>query len=173
LQKLNYNEDDEILRQCRTGNLHAFERLYKKYSDGLYRTAHRMLGSKEEAEDALQITFTKLYQAMENFRGEAKLSTYIFRILLNVCHDLNRKHKSIERDYQPDFIFQPRHELQIQLDDAIRLLPERMRECFVLFAIEGFKQSEIAGMLNVTTGTVKAHIFQAKEKLKSSLNGVF
>ena len=163
--------EQEIVEQCQSGNLHAFETIYEQYWDALYRVAFRMLGTHEDCEDALQLTFTKMYRAMKNFRGESKLSTYIFRILINVCHDLHRKRRVGNESYNEEPIFQPQNELQIQLDEAIQALPIKMRECFILFAIEGFKQNEIAGMLKVTIGTVKAHIFQAKVKLKESLKG--
>jgi RNA polymerase sigma-70 factor (ECF subfamily) len=163
--------EQEIIERCQSGDLHAFKIIYQNYRDGLYRTAYRMLGIREDSEDALQLTFIKLYGAINKFRGDAKLSTYIFRILFNVCYDLRRKKKVEENIELNEPIFQPQNELQLHLDEAIRALPEKMRACFMLFAIEGFKQNEIAEMLDVTVGTVKAHIFQAKEKLKKSLKG--
>lgn len=163
--------EQEIIERCQSGDLRAFKIIYQNYRDGLYRMAYRMLGNREDSEDALQLTFIKLYSAISKFRGEAKLSTYIFRILFNVCHDFHRKKKVEENIEHNEPIFKPQNELQLHLDEAIQVLPEKMRACFTLFAIEGFKQNEIADMLNVTVGTVKAHIFQAKEKLKQSLKG--
>lgn len=63
-------------------------------------------------------------------------------------------------------------DLKMQLEEAIQFLPLRMRECFVLFAVEGFKQDEIAEMLSISIGAVKAHIFKAKQKLKILLADV-
>lgn len=163
--------EQQIIKQCQSGDLRAFEKIYYQYQDGMYRCAYRMLGSKEDSEDAMQLTFIKLYHSIQKFRGEAKLSTYIFRILFNVCYDLRRKkRKTTDINYQEP-VFRPQNELELHLDEAIRALPEKMRACFILFAIEGFRQNEIADMLNVTIGTVKAHIFQAKDKLKKSLEG--
>lgn len=170
MQEIKYNEN-EIVKRCQSGDLHAFELVYQKYRDSLFRVAFRMLKSKEDCEDALQMTFIRLYKSMNNFRSEAKLSTYIFKILSNVCRDFYRKKRCINTDSQKELIFQPQNELQIHLDEAIQMLPDKMRECFILFAIEGFKQFEIAEMLDITVGTVKAHIFRAKEKLKESLKG--
>lgn len=163
--------EQNIIERCQSGDLQAFKMIYQRHRDGLYRTAYRMLGNREDTEDALQLTFIKLYNAIHKFRGKAKLSTYIFRILFNVCHDLYRKKKLEERFEYHEPIYQPQNELQIHLDEAIRTLPQKMRACFTLFAIEGFKQNEIAEMLDITVGTVKSHIFQAKEKLKQSLKG--
>jgi RNA polymerase sigma-70 factor (ECF subfamily) len=163
--------EQAIIKKCQSGDLHAFKRIYQQYHDGLYRTAYRMLENREDTEDAIQMTFMKLYKAISKFRGEAKLSTYIYRILFNVCHDLHRKKKQVVNFENSEPIFKPQNELQIHLDEAICTLPDKMRACFMLFAIEGFKQNEIAGMLDVTVGTVKSHIFQAKEKLQQALKG--
>ncbi|MBN1406393.1 MAG: RNA polymerase sigma factor [Calditrichaceae bacterium] len=163
--------EQTIIKQCRSGDLHAFNKIYQQYFDGLYRTAYRMLGNREDADDAIQIAFIKLNKAISNFRSEAKLSTYIYRILFNVCYDLHRKKTVNERIGDREPIFNPQNELQIHLDEAICALPDKMRACFVLFAIEGFKQDEIAEMLDISIGTVKAHIFQAKNKLKQALKG--
>jgi RNA polymerase sigma-70 factor (ECF subfamily) len=171
LLEVRLENEQEIIKQCQSGDLHAFKIIYQLYRDGLYRTAYRMLGNREDTEDALQMTFIKLYGAINKFRGEAKLSTYIFRILFNVCHDLHRIKKTGESCENKEPVFHPQNELQIHLDEAICALPDKMRACFMLFAIEGFKQDEIAEMLDVTVGTVKSHIFQAKEKLKQSLKG--
>jgi RNA polymerase sigma-70 factor (ECF subfamily) len=82
---------------------------------------------------------------------------------------LHRKKKLEESSAYSEPIFHPQNELQLHLDEAIRALPGKMRACFTLFAIEGFKQNEIAEMLGIKIGSVKSHIFQAKEKLKRSL----
>jgi RNA polymerase sigma-70 factor (ECF subfamily) len=169
--EIKLENEQEIINRCQSGDLRSFKIIYQAYWDGLYRVAYRMLGSREDCEDALQLTFIKLYKAIKKFRGESKLSTYTYRILLNVCHDLNRKRNIEKKSEHEEPIFKPQNELQIQLDEAIQSLPIKMRECFILFAVEGFKQDEIAEMLKVTVGTVKAHIFQAKVKLKESLKG--
>lgn len=163
--------ETEIIKRCQTGDLRAFELIYMHFKEPLYRTAFRMLGSKEETEDALQTTFIKIYRGIKNFKSESRLSTYLFQILLNVCYDLNRSRKTKIRQSLNglDLFYRPQNELQLQLEEAIQQLPEKMRECFVLFAIEGFKQQEIAELVNVTVGTVKAHIYQAKVKLRQIL----
>lgn len=163
--------EDEIVKNCQSGDVRAFEAIYRHLKDSLFGTAFRMLGSTEDAEDALQMTFIKLYHGIMNFKHGSRLSTYVFRILLHVCYDFNRNNKEQVRQpiQENDLYYQPENELQMQLEEAIQQLPEKMRECFVLFAIEGFQQDEIAQMLGVKTGTVKAHLFQAREKLRGLL----
>jgi len=130
-----------------------------------------LLGSKEDAEDALQMMFIKLYQNIRHFRGGAKLSTYVYQILLHTCYDLAKAGKRTKSRTlkETDLYYKPQNELQLQLEEAVRQLPAKMKECFILFAIEGFKQFEIAEILGISVGTVKAHIFQAKEKLRNLL----
>jgi len=165
------NEAD-IVQKCQNGDMSSFEAIYNHYQEPMLRVAFRMIGSREDTQDVLQMTFIKLYRGIKNFRHDARFSTYLFQILINVCYDFNRSNK--RKNQQPiqenDLFYRPQNELQIQLEEAIQQLPDKMRECFILFAIEGFKQHEIAETLNVTVGTVKAHIFQAKEKLRKFLN---
>jgi RNA polymerase sigma-70 factor (ECF subfamily) len=161
----------EVVKRCQSGEVQAFEEIYRHFKDAMFGTAFRMLGSKEDAKDALQTTFIKLYQGIGNFKQDSRLSTYLFRILLHVCYDVLQDAKVHERQpvTENDLYYQPGNELQIQMEEAVRNLPERMRECFVLYAIEGFQQDEIARILGVKTGTVKAHLFQAREKLRGWL----
>jgi RNA polymerase sigma-70 factor (ECF subfamily) len=130
-----------------------------------------MLDQHEDAEDAIQITFLKLYRGINKFRYNSKFSSYLFRILINVCHDLmhtRKRHKTEDLALVTKSSEQP-DEIQVNLEKSIQKLPERMRECFILYAIEDFSQSDIAQMMQLSVGTVKAHIFQAKQKLRAWL----
>ncbi len=155
--------------RCQQNDLSAFELIYRQYEQPLLNAGLRMLGKKEDAEDAIQLAFMKLFRGLKNFKFQAKLSTYLFRIMFNVCFDLIEKRKrhatrdldGIERG------FSPTTDLRLQLEDAISTLPDRMRACFVLFAVEGVKQEEIAEMLELSVGAVKSHVFQAKRKLRA------
>ena len=167
--------EKELVINCQTGDLQSFKRIYDHYREPLYRIAFRMTGAKEDTEDILQMTFIKLFRGIKNFRFESKLSTYLYRILINLCYDFTRQKKdNINTTFEEaDLFYHPQNELQLQLEEAIQFLPYKMRECFILYAIEGFRQEEIAEMLNISVGTVKAHIYGAKRKLKNSLNTVF
>ncbi|MFP6647777.1 MAG: RNA polymerase sigma factor [Candidatus Latescibacterota bacterium] len=116
----------------------------------------------------MQTTLVRLYRSIDKYRFQSRLGTHLIRILINVCYDMLEAQK---RRQQLDLEFtEPVHlpgsNLRLQLEEAILTLPERMRACFVLFAMEGYPQKEIAEMLDVSVGTVKAQIFQAKEKLR-------
>ncbi len=128
-----------------------------------------MLGRQEDAEDALQVAFVKLYRGIGNFRFGANLHTYLFRIMTNVCFDMLKKRKRTHADgiETIEMAHNPQTDLRLQLAEAIQALPERMRACFVLFAVQEFKQDEIAEILNMKLGTVKATIFHAKARLRT------
>ena len=120
----------------------------------------------------MQTTFIRLHRSIGRYRFEAALGTWLMRILINVCHDMlrARKRRLDLRSAEP--APGPGPDLRLQLEEAILSLPERMRACFVLFAVEGFPQKEIAEMLDIREGTVKAQIFQAREKLRALLADV-
>ncbi len=165
--------DHDTIRLCQQGDVSGFERIFVQYRQPLLRVALRMLGNKQDAEDAVQMTFMKLYKSIGNFNFAARFSTYLFRILVNSCYDLLEKRKRmmlqdldcVDPSYSPD------GDMKIQLERAILQLPERMRVCFVLFAVEEVKQTEIAEILKISLGAVKANIFHAKKKLKKILAG--
>lgn len=161
------SEIKKLITACRNGDINAYRAIYEQYGDMLYSIAFRLLGNKEDSEDALQNTFIKLYRHLDQFRFESKFSSYLVRILINTCHDLQNKRNGLLQIFETVEINQDQdQDMGLTLNKAIQMLPEKMRECFVLFAVEGFKQNEIAEMLEINEGTVKAHIFQAKAKLR-------
>lgn len=163
-----------LIKQCQNGDIKAFEDIYHHFKRPLFSYALRILGNTENARDAVQITFVKLYQKPGYFAFKSKFSSYLFRILINTCYDLTKTRKMEAWDtLEPLSSAQnSNQDLKMQLEEAIQFLPLRMRECFVLFAVEGFKQDEIAEMLSISIGAVKAHIFKAKQKLKILLADV-
>ena len=162
----------EIVRRCQEGDLRAFETVYHHFHPSLLGFALRMLGRREDAEDAVQAAFVKLYRSIGRFRFDARFSTYLMRILIHACYDIAevRKKHRMQRLEIPESVRHSSDDLRLELEEAIGRLPGRMRECFVLFAVEGFPQKEIARMLDLSVGTVKAHIFQAKGKLRTLLS---
>jgi len=163
-----FDNESELIKNCQNGDLKSFEMLYNQYHEPLFRVAFRMTGSQDNAKDVMQNTFIKLFKGIKNFRHESKLKTYIFTILVRECYSFNNHliKKDFLSDNIQDLFYQPQNDLQIQIEEAIQKLAPRMRECFILFAIEGFRQNEISEMLDISPGTVKAHIFQAKTQLK-------
>lgn len=165
--------EESVIRRCQRQDVSAFKQIFREYEQPLLRTALRVTGNLQDAEDAVQTTFLKLYRSIGGFRFGSKFSTYLFRILLNNCFDmLKQKHRTdMELLDNASPSHQPEPVLTVQLEKAIDGLPQRMRACFVLFAVEGFSQKEIADILVLSVGTVKANIFQAKVKLRKRLAG--
>jgi len=165
------NEEIKIIKKCQKGDLDAFEQVYNIYQKPLYVFAKNMLGNHEDTEDAMQVTFLKLYKSIGNFNFKSKFLTYLMSILINVCYDILNKRKNESSELHENLVLKnPANDLAMDLEKAILLLPVRMRECFILFAVQGYDQSSIAEILNITVGSVKAHIFQAKQKLRFFLS---
>ena len=168
--EISKTDDHKLVKRCQSGDRNAYHEIYKRYAAMLYSVAFRMLGRREDAEDAMQNTFVKLQRHIGQFQFKAKFSTYLVRILINACHDINQQRNGLLQIYDNLEITHESHsDWNLTLEKAIRMLPLKMRECFILYAVEGFKQKEIAEMLETSEGTVKAHIFQAKAKLRETL----
>jgi RNA polymerase sigma-70 factor (ECF subfamily) len=165
-------QEGEIIRNCQNKDIGAYKMIYDRYEQPLLHTALRILGQQQDAEDAVQLTFVKLYESIRNYHFGARFSTYLFRILINTCFDLLKKRNRIktqDMDLHPVSTDSP-PEMKIDLEDAILKLPERMRACFVLFAVEGVPQREIAEILKLSVGGVKSNIHHAKARLRILLS---
>lgn len=164
-------QEAEIIRQCQEGDVSAFKWIYDQYGQALFHTAYRMLRQQQDAEDAVQTTFVKLFRGIKKFRHDSKFSTYLFRILMNTCFDrLNRKKRMTTENLENiNPAHQPRHELRMHLQEAMDRLPHQQKACFVLFAVEDRPQDEIAEILGLSIGGVKSNIHHAKKKLRAIL----
>lgn len=162
--------DRAIIERCQKNDMRAYEMIFKNYGQPMLRIALRLLGNLQDAEDAVQTSFVKLFRGIKNFKFKSKFSTYLYRILINNCYDILKKKPKHQSDLE-HVILQDCSVpgLALELASAMEKLPGRMKECFVLFAVEGFKQEEIARILDINVGTVKANIFRAKEHLRGLL----
>lgn len=164
--------ESEIIQRCQQHDLSAYKMIYDRYEQPLLHTALRVLGLQQDAEDAVQMTFLKLYRGIRNYNYSSKFSTYLFRILMNVCFDILRKRVRIHSLEDANASCHSRHEEKMLLEEAILALPNRMRACFVLFAVEELRQDEIAEILNITPGGVKSSIYHAKARLRDRLSNL-
>jgi len=165
------SDEEQTIERCRGGDLSGYRQLYDRYGHPLLRTAQRMLGRRQEAEDAVQETFLKLFRGIHGFRRGGRFSTYLFQILNNTCVDMIRLRKHVDGDAaQAEMIgAASHHELGHSLAEAVDSLPVQMRACFVLFAVEQFSQEETAEILGVNVGTVKASVHRARKRLRTWL----
>ncbi len=181
-------EDTALIRRALGGDQKAFKRLRLKYYDAIYNAIYRMIRDKEEVTDLTQEAFIKAFTSLGSFNEEYAFSTWLFKIATNNCIDYIRKKKlqtfsidkpieSKDSDYTfeiPDTTYEADSELISEqrkkfLEDAISSLPPRYRQVIVLRHVEEKEYQEIAELLKLPLGTVKAHIFRARELLYKKL----
>jgi len=170
--------DSELLAGCRSGSLPAFERLYSVHGARMKSIALNLLGNVADAEDAVQEAFIKIYRGIGGFKGRSAFYTWIYRILVNACHDMRRKRQ--RRQEQPELGIDPvglnfpapcavDHPLRLTLESHLARLNPRSRTVFLLFEVEGFKHREISQILKIPEGTSKNLLFEAKRELQRLL----
>ena len=171
------DEDWQHVEALLRGSLPAFERLYQQHGGRMKSIACNLMGNTSDAEDAVQESFLKVYRSIRSFQGHSSLSTWIYRILVNTCLDLKRKQRRQalpEIASSQDDIPHPQgptanQPLRLTLEKIVAGLDERLRHVFLLFEVEGFRHSEIAGMLNISEAASKVALFQAKRELRGLL----
>ncbi len=162
--------DAELVEGCKRGNLRAYERLYHLHSGRMKSLAFHLLGSRPDAEDAVQEAFLKVYKGVRGFEEHSSLGTWLYRILINCCYDsLRKQQRRAEQQTTRDFPSETKLPLKIALERALGQLNERQRIVFLLFEVEGLKHSEIAGVLEAPEGTCRSWLFEAKRELKRIL----
>jgi RNA polymerase sigma-70 factor (ECF subfamily) len=170
MQFVEYAAEADLLAACRRQDIRAFEQLYHAHGARLKSIAYHMLGNRQDAEDAVQETFVKLYKAIAGFHSESSLGTWMCRIAINVCYDLARKRKREQAPEETERAApggQPA--LRAAVNQALRRIHPRHRMVFLLFEVEGLRHAEIASILEIPEGTSKAWLFEAKKELKRML----
>jgi len=167
----------DIVKRCGEGNRGAYRELYDLYKNRIYTTAMRMLGNAQDAEEATQDVFIRIFNNIGSFRGDSSILTWMYRITVNTCIEYIRKRRKdnlTDSFDEPESIHQPsvqpeRVTAQLILEHELEQLPEGCRSVFVLHSIEGFKHREIAEMMDITTGTSKSQLSTAKARLREKL----
>ena len=178
-------EERAAVELAQKGDEDAFESIVRAYETILYNLALRTLRSREDAADAVQETFLKAYRALPEFRGESRLSVWLYRIANNVCMDMLRGRKDAgslteengeelelaapETRFDPAAILE-RKDLQLRVRTALSMLPEEFRQPLLLRAFAGLSYTEIAQTLSLEPGTVKSRIFRARKNLCTILS---
>jgi len=170
-------EDGELVAMTLGGHSEAFATLVERYDRAVYHLAYRTLHDVEEARDAAQEAFFKAYRSLRTFKPGAKFSTWIFAITYHACCDRLNRRKRYSNDELPERADPgPGPETQAiaidqarRLHDAIDRLPEKYRAVITLYHLQGKQYDEIAEVLELPMGTVKTHLFRAKEHLRKLL----
>jgi RNA polymerase sigma-70 factor (ECF subfamily) len=173
--------DLEFLRRLRTGEALAFEQMVRAYQHRVFGVALRMLRNAAEAEEVAQETFLRAHRSLLEFRGDAKLSTWLYAIASRLCLTrLGSSERSMIRQGEdsmsrlphdadsPDAVLE-QTELEAALHRAIAELPDDRRIVVVLRDLEGLSYEEIAEALDLPTGTVRSRLHRARLDLKEKL----
>jgi RNA polymerase sigma-70 factor (ECF subfamily) len=176
--------DTQIIERTLGGEPDAFNVLVRRWERHIYGLSLRMLGRDEEARDATQETFLSAYRNLSKFRGEAKFSSWIYRIALNICNTRLRSRTknaiSIEEQYE-SVGFEIADETEdlgsgIQQEQitryvrrALQALPAEMRQVIIMKEYEGLKFAEIAEILGIPISTVKTRMYTGLNELKKRL----
>jgi RNA polymerase sigma-70 factor (ECF subfamily) len=166
-------DERDLIRRAQRGDRFAFEQLVESHAPRLYTLAVRMLGSHADAEDALQETLIRAWTYLPRFRGEAQLSTWLYRIALNAVGDVRARARpgaelpevAETRDRFADA------EASGELQAALAALDEDFRAAVVLYDVLGASYAEIAELVGVAEGTVKSRIFRGRRELARLLGG--
>jgi RNA polymerase sigma factor (sigma-70 family) len=178
--------DETVINEIKNGNTDLFRVIIKRYNQRLYRIAVSFNIDDDNCDDILQQTYICAYEKLHQFKGEAKFSTWLTKILINECLMLKRSNKSIMRKKaalenvtssfaehqtpEDDFM---RSELNKTLENAIRDLPEKYRQVFILREVEGLNVKETADVLGITETNVKIRAHRGKALLQRKLSQNF
>jgi RNA polymerase sigma-70 factor (ECF subfamily) len=174
-------DERALIERCRTGTDDtAFGELVDRYKDLVYGMVLRLAPDRSLADDLAQDVFLKVHRGLPYFRGEARLSTWIYRIVMNVCAQARSRPRAevpIERGPDrrpldpggPDAAFADL-ELRDRLDKAIAQLPEHYRFLIAAHHLRGVQYEALAEALDIPLGTVKTHLHRAKRQLRVLLS---
>jgi RNA polymerase sigma-70 factor (ECF subfamily) len=181
---MNLEQEQEIIRRVVDGDENAFEDIVLANQKNVYNLALKMTGNEEDALDISQEAFLKAYRQLSGFRGESRLSVWLYRLTYNLCIDFLRKKprsKAVSLSYEddggevqdleiPDLRDLPedsaiRSETRKTIAEGIKELAQKHREILVMREITCMSYDEIAETLSVNVGTVKSRLARARMKL--------
>ncbi len=165
--------DVELLNRHLSGDSQAFTEIVRRHRDHLWAVALRTTGNPEDAADALQDALISAMRHATSFRGDAKLSTWLHRIVVNACLDKLRRQAAHPTSPLPDDERAPNtsrdafadRDTAADVQTALATLPADQRAAIVLVDIEGYPVAEVAAMLEVPVGTVKSRCARGRVKL--------
>jgi RNA polymerase sigma-70 factor (ECF subfamily) len=175
-------DERALIERCRTGDDTAFGELVDRYQDLVYGLVFRLAADRSRADDLAQDVFLKVHRGLPYFRGDARLSTWIYRIVQNVCFQARATRPpdvSLDADEGEGHRRQielggtdgsfAELELRDRLDKAIAQLPDQYRMLVAAHYLQGIQYEALAESLNMPLGTVKTHLYRAKRRLRELL----
>jgi RNA polymerase sigma-70 factor, ECF subfamily len=169
----------ELIDRCKHGDEEAFRELVERYKDLVFGVLSRSTSDSSRVEDLAQEVFLRIHRGLPYFRGEARLSTWIFRIVVNLISEAAVRRRKAREVSIVDRLpaHQPRShdraisdlELRDRLEKALARLPPQYRVLIAGHYLEGVKYEDLAEALDIPVGTVKTHLHRAKKQLRDLL----
>ena len=187
--KNNAAEEEALIRKAREGDLRSFSRIVEMHRERVMRAAYSFVGNLEDASDLSQEAFIKAYDGLKNFNFQSRFYTWLYRILINTCKDFLRRKKlqnffivwqktdeESENNSQDGIELSKNagevllnKELGDEIIQAIAKLPLQQRIAFSLRYLDGLLIQEVAESMELSIGAVKAHLWQAIQKMQKTL----
>lgn len=170
----------ECIRRAQTGDVAAFETLYREHSGRIFALCLRLKGGdRADATELMQDVFVRVWRRLGTFRGDSAFSSWLHRLAVNTMLENARSEKrrtarvlSMEdTSVLPGAARSSGIDLKMEMEEAVASLPKGARTAFVLHDVEGYQHQEIAEQLSVSIGTVKAQLHRARRLLRERLEG--
>jgi RNA polymerase sigma-70 factor (ECF subfamily) len=176
-----HSDDAALVAACAAGSREAFDLIVERYRRTVYAVCYRFAGNHEDASDLAQDAFVRAYRGIASFRGQSALSTWLYRVAVNVC--LNRRavarpvtesldaRPHVDHGGEPPDVSAERGQRAMHVRRAVARLPARQRLTVILRVYHDMSHEEIARVLGSSVGTVKANFFHALRNLEKRLRG--
>ena len=178
--------DEELVARSRGGDLDSFNQLVLRWERPIYALAYRVIGREEDARDVAQETFLRAFRALSGFKGQAKFSSWLYRITLNLCRDWIRRERRTPIAQAPEGVdlvelasesapsesiedLVARREIGRAVARAMAELPDEQRTAIILKEYHGLTFQEIADLLDCPLSTVKTRLYQGLTVLRKQL----
>lgn len=178
--------DEELVALSKGGDADSFNQLILRWERPIYALAYRVIGREEDARDVCQETFLRAFRALPGFKGEAKFSSWVYRIALNLCRDWMRRQRRAPTMQMPEGVdpiemagergpvesietLVERRELSGVVEEAMKLLPDEQRTAIILKEYHGMTFQEIADLQGCPLSTVKTRLYQGLSVLRRHL----
>jgi len=178
--------DEELVARSRGGDAESFNQLILRWERPIYALAYRVIGREEDARDVCQEAFLRAFRGLPGFKGQAKFSSWLYRITLNLCRDWIRRQRRAPVGQIPEGMdplelaaetgavesieeLVARRELSAVVEEAMALLPEEQRTAIILKEYHGMTFQEIADLQGCPLSTVKTRLYQGLSVLRRHL----
>src|SRR4051794_22682221 len=179
--------DEELVARSQRGDVESFNQLILRWERPIYALAYRVIGREDEARDVCQEAFLRAFRALPGFKGQAKFSSWLYRITLNLCRDWIRRQRRAPVSQMPEDMdvleaaaangpvesiedLVARRELSAVVEAAMALLPDEQRTAIILKEYHGMTFQEIADLQGCPLSTVKTRLYQGLSVLRRNLS---